>query len=79
MNEHDELLLEHGTAAYMSTLHVYDVDMCSSLAMQVPHTNDYYIKCMFGGVLSCGLTHTLVVPLDVVKCNMQARPPYTQC
>ena len=41
--------------------------MCS----QVPHTNDYYVKCMFGGVLSCGLTHTLVVPLDVVKCNMQ--------
>ena len=37
----------------------------------VPHTNEYYFKCMLGGVLSCGLTHTLVVPLDVVKCNMQ--------
>eukprot|EP00042_Codosiga_hollandica_P020942 m.70271 g.70271 ORF g.70271 m.70271 type:complete len:335 (+) comp50125_c0_seq1:581-1585(+) len=40
----------------------------------IPHTNDYYVKCMFGGVLSCGLTHAAVVPLDVVKCNMQTNP-----
>merc|ERR1712168_434554 len=26
---------------------------------------------MIGGSLSCGLTHTLVVPLDLVKCRMQ--------
>ena len=37
----------------------------------VPHTNEYYIKCMLGGVLSCGLTHFAVTPLDVAKCNMQ--------
>jgi len=37
----------------------------------VPHTNDYYIKCMFGGVLSCGTTHFSVTPLDMAKCNMQ--------
>jgi solute carrier family 25 phosphate transporter 3 len=29
---------------------------------------------MFGGILSCGLTHTAVVPLDVVKCKMQVFP-----
>eukprot|EP01004_Peranema_trichophorum_P005836 NODE_4680_length_1131_cov_50.397817_g4152_i0.p1 GENE.NODE_4680_length_1131_cov_50.397817_g4152_i0~~NODE_4680_length_1131_cov_50.397817_g4152_i0.p1 ORF type:complete len:343 (-),score=57.59 NODE_4680_length_1131_cov_50.397817_g4152_i0:103-999(-) len=29
---------------------------------------------MIGGVLSCGLTHTAVCPLDVVKCNMQVSP-----
>jgi len=29
---------------------------------------------MFGGVLSCGLTHTAVVPLDIVKCKMQVFP-----
>lgn len=29
---------------------------------------------MVGGALACGLTHTLVTPLDVVKCNMQANP-----
>lgn len=27
-----------------------------------------------GGVLSCGLTHLAVTPLDLVKCNMQANP-----
>jgi len=26
---------------------------------------------MLGGALSCGLTHTAVVPLDIVKCKMQ--------
>lgn len=40
----------------------------------MPHTNDYYLKCMLGGVLSCGLTHTAVCPLDVVKCKMQVYP-----
>lgn len=43
-------------------------------AHAIPHTNDYYMKCMFGGVLACGLTHTAVTPLDVVKCNMQVDP-----
>ena len=38
------------------------------------HTNDYYVKCMMGGVLSCGLTHLAVTPLDVAKCNMQVDP-----
>jgi solute carrier family 25 phosphate transporter 3 len=40
----------------------------------VPHTNDYYMKCMLGGILSCGLTHTIITPLDVTKCNMQVNP-----
>jgi solute carrier family 25 phosphate transporter 3 len=41
-----------------------------------PHVHDgtYYFKCMIGGILSCGLTHTAVVPLDVVKCKMQVFP-----
>ncbi|CAN0513955.1 unnamed protein product, partial [Scytosiphon promiscuus] len=38
------------------------------------HDNPYYFKCMLGGVLSCGLTHTAVTPLDVAKCNMQFNP-----
>lgn len=37
----------------------------------IPHTNTYYMKCMVGGILSCGLTHAAVTPLDVTKCNMQ--------
>jgi len=38
------------------------------------HDMSYYTKCMFGGVLSCGITHTLVCPLDIVKCRKQANP-----
>lgn len=31
----------------------------------------YFGLCGLGGVLSCGLTHTLIVPLDLVKCRLQ--------
>lgn len=40
----------------------------------VPHDFSYYSKCFVAGVLSCGLTHAGVTPLDVVKCNMQINP-----
>jgi len=46
----------------------------SRTAGAVVHDNAYYFKCMIAGVLSCGLTHTAVCPLDVVKCNMQVNP-----
>jgi len=35
---------------------------------------EYYYYCGIGGILSCGLTHTFVTPLDLVKCNTQANP-----
>ena len=31
----------------------------------------YYALCGFGGMLSCGLTHTAMVPLDLIKCRIQ--------
>lgn len=31
----------------------------------------FYGICGLGGLLSCGLTHILVTPLDLVKCRMQ--------
>ena len=34
-------------------------------------STEYYLKCCLGGSLSCGLTHTMIVPLDLVKCRMQ--------
>jgi len=34
----------------------------------------YYALCGFGGMLSCGITHTIVVPLDLVKCRIQVDP-----
>jgi solute carrier family 25 phosphate transporter 3 len=35
------------------------------------HDLKYYGKCMMGGILSCGLTHTAVCPLDIIKCRKQ--------
>lgn len=37
-------------------------------------SNKYYALCGFGGLLSCGITHTAVVPLDLVKCRIQVQP-----
>ncbi|XP_064604137.1 solute carrier family 25 member 3-like [Liolophura sinensis] len=34
----------------------------------------FYALCGFGGILSCGVTHTAVVPLDLVKCRIQVDP-----
>lgn len=31
----------------------------------------FYGLCGFGGILSCGITHTAIVPLDLVKCRIQ--------
>lgn len=43
-----------------------------------PHTdscafgsNKYFALCAIGGIISCGSTHTMVVPLDLVKCRLQ--------
>lgn len=35
----------------------------------IEHNFNYYIKCCFGGIMSCGLTHTAICPVDVVKCK----------
>lgn len=34
----------------------------------------FYILCGYGGVLSCGITHTALTPLDMVKCRIQTNP-----
>lgn len=39
------------------------------------HDLSYYFKCMIGGTLACGVTHTAIVPLDVVKCRRQVLIP----
>ena len=33
----------------------------------------FYVACTAGNILSCGLTHMAITPLDLVKCNMQVR------
>jgi len=34
----------------------------------------YFALCGLGGVIACGITHTAVVPLDLVKCRIQVDP-----
>lgn len=36
----------------------------------------FYAASAAGGSLSCGLTHTALTPLDIVKCNMQVRSQF---
>lgn len=46
----------------------------ASETRQIPlYTGEFYAYCAVGGILSCGITHTGVTPLDIVKCNMQVR------
>ncbi|KAF8374865.1 hypothetical protein PRIPAC_81294 [Pristionchus pacificus] len=41
----------------------------------VPYgSGKYYALCGIGGMLSCGITHTAIVPLDLVKCRIQVNP-----
>jgi len=35
------------------------------------YSGRYYAACTFGGILACGLTHTAVTPLDLVKTRRQ--------
>ena len=36
-------------------------------------SSKYYALCGLGGILSCGITHTAVTPLDLVKCRLQVQ------
>jgi len=38
------------------------------------YSAEYFYLCGLGGILSCGLTHLAVTPIDLVKCNAQANP-----
>jgi solute carrier family 25 phosphate transporter 3 len=37
-------------------------------------SNKYFMLCGLGGIISCGLTHTMITPLDLVKCRIQVDP-----
>jgi len=39
-----------------------------------PNTSEYFAVCGLAGILSCGLTHCGVTPIDMVKCNKQNNP-----
>ena len=42
--------------------------------MSDKHDLSYYLKCVTGGALACGLTHTVITPLDLIKCRRQVDP-----
>ena len=42
--------------------------------MSDKHDLSYYYKCMKGGAAACGLTHTAIVTLDLIKCQRQINP-----
>jgi len=54
--------------------------MCGcQLTMAAPkkielYSPTYFAACGLGGILSCGITHGLMTPLDLVKCNAQTNP-----
>lgn len=37
-------------------------------------SGQFYAMCGLGGILSCGITHTALTPLDLVKCRIQVDP-----
>lgn len=39
--------------------------------MSGKHDAKYYLKCMIGGALACGLTHTTAVPINVLRVKRQ--------
>lgn len=63
-------------AAKLSDAAVTELNKVSSKAQAKTgtmelYTPKYYAACTFGGLLACGLTHTAVTPLDLVKCRRQ--------
>uniref|UniRef100_A0A0M3IPP8 Phosphate carrier protein, mitochondrial n=1 Tax=Ascaris lumbricoides TaxID=6252 RepID=A0A0M3IPP8_ASCLU len=42
---------------------------------EVPYGSlEFFAYCGLGGIISCGTTHTSIVPLDLVKCRIQVDP-----
>jgi solute carrier family 25 phosphate transporter 3 len=46
--------------------------------MSEAHDFNYYMKCMMGGALACGITHIGILPLDVMKCKLQIDNNYCE-
>ncbi|GMS96986.1 hypothetical protein PENTCL1PPCAC_19161, partial [Pristionchus entomophagus] len=54
------------------TAHTASAAKETTQAKEVPFGSlKYYSLCGAGGALCCGLTHALILPLDIVKCRMQ--------
>jgi solute carrier family 25 phosphate transporter 3 len=63
-------------AATLSDAAVAELEKASSKAQAKVggvelYSAKFYAACTVGGVMACGLTHTAVTPLDLVKCRRQ--------
>ncbi|KAF2636230.1 mitochondrial carrier [Massarina eburnea CBS 473.64] len=63
-------------ATKLSDAAVAEFDKASSKAQaktgQIElYSANFYAACTIGGIMACGLTHTAVTPLDLVKCRRQ--------
>lgn len=74
VSRHDRIASMHNTTSNIVAASVTEAKWDARYAGEIPHTPLYYAKCMLGGALACGLTHTAVTPLDVAKCNAQVNP-----
>ncbi|KAI5867076.1 mitochondrial phosphate carrier protein [Durotheca rogersii] len=59
-----------GTGARQGFDKVSEATQASSGTLEL-YTPTFYAAATFGGLLACGLTHTAVTPLDLVKCRRQ--------
>lgn len=66
-------LIQNRTRAILATS-VANNSSDESVKTSPVHDRDYYGKCLAGGVISCGTTHTAITALDNAKCNMQVNP-----
>ncbi|KAM0278026.1 hypothetical protein ACHAQH_005395 [Verticillium albo-atrum] len=65
-----------GKAQKLSTEAAKEFEKASSAAQAKAghielYSGKYYAACTFGGLMACGLTHTAVTPLDLVKTRRQ--------
>lgn len=68
-----DFLLLHGTQIAMELLTSTIIpNLAGATGNEVQFgTPKFYLLCGLGGILSCGITHTAIVPLDLVKCRIQ--------
>ncbi|XVE56504.1 hypothetical protein DITRI_Ditri04bG0015700 [Diplodiscus trichospermus] len=83
INHHHHDMLPRSPSVSSSSSNVIGTDVgvtASRIVIPSPkegikmYSPAFYAACTAGGILSCGLTHTAVTPLDLVKCNMQIDP-----
>lgn len=65
-----------GKAHHLTDAAAREIEIASNKAQKAAgeitlYSAKYYAACTFGGLLACGLTHTAVTPLDLVKCRRQ--------